>query len=166
MKKLFLFLMMALALVACSTMKLTPEQQAQRRAQETLQMNKNVQDRHFSIDIDYIYPQQGRSLAADYGYFVAIQGDTLNSCLPYYGRAYQVPYGGGDGLNFETRISSYTFSRLENGVIRVQVKATNDGDQYNYVFDIFDNGKTSIVVSSRERDQIRFTGTMNLNKKK
>lgn len=166
MKKSFLFLMMALALVACSTMKLTPEQQAQRRAQETLRVNKNVQDRRFSIDIDYIYPQQGRARSADYGYFVAVHGDTLSSCLPYYGRAYQVPYGGGDGLDFETLISSYNSYRVKDGIIRVEIKAANDGDQYHYVFDIFDNGKTSIVVSSRERDQIRFTGTMDLREKK
>ncbi|MCH4148827.1 MAG: DUF4251 domain-containing protein [Prevotella sp.] len=166
MKKSLLFLGMMLAVVACSTTKLTPQEKAQQRAQEIQQVNKNIQNRHFSIDIDYMYPQQGPARRVDFGYFLAVHGDTLNSGLPYFGRAYQVPYGGGKALNFETKLSSYNAYRVKNGLMRVEIKAQNEEDQYYYTLDIYDNGKTDITVLARERDQIRFSGTMNLDKKK
>jgi hypothetical protein len=50
--------------------------------------------------------------------------------------------------------------------MRVEIKAQNEEDQYYYTLDIYDNGKTDITVLARERDQIRFSGTMNLDKKK
>ena len=54
MRKLILLTLMALALAACSTTRLTPEQKAAKEAREQQQLAENLNDRHFTIHVDYI----------------------------------------------------------------------------------------------------------------
>ena len=49
MKKLILLTLMALAVAACSTMRLTPEEKAAKEAREQQQLAANLNDRHFTI---------------------------------------------------------------------------------------------------------------------
>lgn len=97
MKKCLLVLMVFTG-VACST--LTPAERAERAARKAALVEKALADRHYTIDVQMMYPQQGpaRNVSGDYS--LEVRGDTLISSLPYFGRAYLVPYGGGKGLNF------------------------------------------------------------------
>ena len=46
---------------------------------------------------------KGRSRALTSDYSIEIRNDSVFSYLPYFGVAYNVPYGGGKGLIFNAR---------------------------------------------------------------
>ena len=102
----------------------------------------------------------GNSRNVSYGYSVEVRNDTLISYLPYFGRAYNVPYGGGKGLNFSERIGSYHETQQSNGARLIDIELKNDEDIYQYTIKVFDNGNSSIDVQSRQRDPISYSGEM------
>ena len=89
---------------------------------------------------------------------VEVRNDSLISYLPYFGRAYSVPYGGGKGLNFSERIGSYEEALLKNGKHHIEIGVTNEEDTYLYTIDVYDNGNSTIAVQSRQREPISYAG--------
>ena len=95
-----------------------------------------------------------------YGYSVEVRNDSLFSYLPYFGRAYSVPYGGGKALNFSAPISSYQEFQKKKNLRVIEIGVRNDEDTYLYSLEVFDNGSSTVRVYARERDRISFTGEM------
>ena len=105
-----------------------------------------------------MYPMRGSSKNVSYGYSVEVRNDTLISYLPYFGRAYNVPYGGGKGLNFSERIDSYQETQQPKGERVIDIELKNEEDTYHYTIKVFDNGNSSIDVQSRQREPISYSG--------
>ena len=142
-----------LALMGCST--LTPaEKEAQRKATAQA-VEKALADRHYTIDVQMMYPQRGPAKNMTSNYSLEVRGDTLVSYLPYIGRAYLVPYGGGKGL-----MERYSVAKDAKGQTIVTFGVTNEEDTYEYQLGIFDNGSATIDVRSKQRDPISFSGVM------
>jgi hypothetical protein len=78
--------------------------------------------------------------------------------LPYFGRAYNVPYGGGKGLSFSAPIGNYKEYQQKNDLRQIEINLTNDEDTYIYYIKVFDNGSSSIDVQSRQRESISYSG--------
>lgn len=91
-----------------------------------------------------------------------MRGDTLISSLPYFGRAYLVPYGGGKGLNFSELISNYEVTKKPKGLTEIAIELTNEEDTYLYQLSIFDNGSATIDVRSKQRQPISYSGEMQI----
>ena len=91
-----------LLLGSCAALKVTPEEKA--RIAE--QVQANLDNRTFEIDVDQMNPRRGMTKAVT-NYSVKIDGDKIISHLPYVGQAWNLPYGGGKGLSFEAKISDY-----------------------------------------------------------
>ena len=144
MKKLFLIMMAGLMAVACAT--LTPAE----KAELAKKVNAALDDRHYTINIRTMSPMRGPTRTVTNPWTVEVKGDTLVSYLPYIGRAYNVPYGGGKGLNFSAPIADY----------HIRLTVNNDEDSYLYTFAVYGNGNTSIDVQAKERDAISFSGDM------
>ena len=151
-------MMAVLALVACST--LTPEEKEARKVARAQAVEKALADRHYSIDVQMMYPQRGPAKNISGNYSLEVKGDTLVSYLPYFGRAFQVPYGGGKGLDFIAVIGEYSAVKDAKGQTLVTIKVTNEEDTYLYQLGIFDNGSTTIDVQPTQREPISFSGMM------
>ena len=92
-----------------------------------------------------------------------MKGDTIVSYLPYFGQAYSLPYGGGKGLNFESTITSRRLMRNNKKMLTtLHLFTTTDEDTYQYIVEIFDNGRSHVEVRSRRREAISFDGYMKL----
>ena len=157
MKKSITFILAASLLLfsGCSALKVTPEEKA--RIAEQIQLN--LDNRTFEIDVDQMNPRRGMSKHVT-DYSVKIDGDKIVSHLPYVGQAWNLPYGGGKGLSFEAKISDYieTFPKPDRRVITL---ATNNGeDLLVYTFEIFTNGRANIDLRSRNREPISYMGTV------
>ena len=109
-----------------------------------------------------MYPRNGKAKTVSSDYGLEVKGDTLVSYLPYFGRAYNVPYGGGKGLNFTGTFTEYHSKKLSNGATQVLIKVKNEEDVYEFILEIFDNGSTSIDMNSRERESINYSGNIEL----
>jgi hypothetical protein len=143
-------------MTGCSSTKgLTKEEKAAKEAA----LREAIEKREFTVDVNRMSPMSGRSQALTSPYSLEIKGDRVKSYLPYYGRAYSVPYGGGDGLNFEAEITGYKLSYDAKGKAVVEFETKTKEDRYGFRLEIFPNGSTSIHVTSVNRQAISFQGT-------
>ena len=147
-------------LTACGTTSGLSKQEL--KARKAAQVKQNLADMRFTIDVRMMYPLRGVPKHLDYGYEVKIQGDSLYSHLPYFGRAYNIPYGGGKGLRFQERIVEKQVSQPKNGLTALQIYVRNEEDDYLYYVEVWENGSASVEVRSRERERISFSGEMKL----
>ena len=159
MKKIIVFMsMMALLLVSCGTTDgLT---KAEREAQRVQQVVNAIEARQYTIAVDWLKPLGGMPRHVSSNYELKVDGDMVDSYLPYMGEAYRVPYGGGKGLNFKGRIDDYKMSKLTSNRLVIEFSVNNDEDIYHYRIDMFTNGKAIIDVIAHDRDAISFDGEM------
>ena len=138
----------------------TSEEKAAQMAELSANVTNALNNRDYKIAVDRMYPMRGSSRHVSYGYSVEVRNDTLISYLPYFGRAYNVPYGGGKGLNFTAPIGSYQEFMKRNGQRHIEIGVTNDEDTYFYTIEVFDNGNSSVDVRARQRERISYSGNV------
>ena len=143
----------------------TAEERAARAAERAAKVKTALTERHYIIGIERMYPMKGSAKSVSPDYSVEVRNDSLFSYLPYIGRAYQIPYGGGKGLNFSERIGSYQESQKKNGQRHIEIGVKNDEDTYLYTIDVWDNGSSQIDVLPRQRERITYSGDMIFDKK-
>lgn len=160
--KFWTFLLFTIAILTSSCA--TSEEKAAQMTELSAYVTNALNNRDYKIAIDRMYPMRGSSRHVSYGYSVEVRNDTLISYLPYFGRAYNVPYGGGKGLNFSAPIGSYQEFMKGNGQRHIEIGVTNDEDTYFYTIEVFDNGSSSVEVRARQRERISYSGTIDLGK--
>lgn len=121
-----------------------------------------LETRHYKVDVNYMNPQQGRSRALTDSYSLEVRNDSLFSYLPYAGRAYSAPYGGGKNLNFRAPISQYGMKEGKKGKKEIRIDVSNDEDTYTYTLTVFPNGSTNIHVQPIHKQPISFSGKLEL----
>ena len=78
-------------------------------------VGEKIESENYRIDINTAYPRRGRMIPLTSIYSVTIRNDSVFSQLPYFGRAYSIPYGGGQGLMFNASIDQYTMAMGKRG---------------------------------------------------
>ena len=149
-------ILFVMAFYGCATV----EEKAARAAEQAAKVNKALKERKYKIDVERMYSMRGGSKTLSYGYSVEVRNDSLISYLPYFGRAYSMPYGGGKGLTFSERIGSYQEYQKGNGLRHIEIGLRNDEDTYLYTIEVYENGSSSISVQSRQRENISYSGEM------
>jgi hypothetical protein len=142
-------------LSGCSSAKMTGEEKSAKEAALRDAINK----REYAVDVNHMIPMKGSSKHLSSPYSVTVKGDELVSYLPYFGEAYNIPYGGGKGLNFKAKINSYNFIYDNKGKAVIELETKNEEGQYKYHIEIFPNGSASVNVTSYNRQPISFLGT-------
>ena len=155
MKK-YLIVLFTIAFAACSS--LTSAEKAERDAKKAQAVEKALAERRYKVEISMMNPRRGGSVNVSPDFSLEVKGDTLVSYLPYFGRTYSVPYGGGKGLNFTAPISEYHTTEGRNGAKLIMMKAVNEEDVYSFRLEIFTNGNTTIDLTARERESISYDG--------
>ena len=162
MKKIYfaVLALMAAALMACGSANSLAK--AEREAQIAQQVEAALEAGHYTIAVDWMRPLGGMSRHVNSNYELKINGDEVDSYLPYVGEAYRLPYGGGKGLNFKGEIMNYRIARTTNNRFLIEFDVNYDEDVYHYRIDIFTNGKAIIDVIGQDRDAISFDGELML----
>ena len=160
MKKLLFSILLGSSACAMLSGCASAEERAARAAEQAAKVTKALEARDYKIAVNRMYPMKGSSRSVSYGYSVEVRNDSLISYLPYFGGAYNVPYGGGKGLNFSERIGSYRESQKNNGERQIEINVNNEEDTYIYLIKVFSNGNSSIDVTSRQRDHISYSGEL------
>lgn len=159
MKALILTINLLIALAMSIQAQNNKDAQKERIQQTVCEM---LEARHYKVDVNYMNPQQGRSRALTDPYSLEVRNDSLISYLPYVGRAYNVPYGGGKNLNFRTPISQYDMTEGKKGKKEIRISVSNDEDTYTYTLTVFPNGSTNIYVQPIHKQPITFSGKLEL----
>ena len=154
---LFVLMMMVLLSSCGSTNSLT---KAEREAAMAQQVQDALDARHYTIAVDWMKPLGGVPRQVNSDYELKVNGEELDCYLPYIGRAYRLPYGGGKGLNFKAQIQNYSIQQLTSNRSQIEFTVRNDEAVYRFRIDVFDNGKSIIDIMAQDRDAISFDGEM------
>ena len=128
------------------------------KAGREVKLLEAIENRTFIVEVDRALPSIGSSRMLTSPYSLTINGDNMKSYLPFFGRAYSVPYGGGDGLIFDATLTDYQLTFDKKGMAIIDFKTRTKEDQFTYRVQIFKNGSSSIHVTSNNRQPISFTG--------
>ena len=164
MKANKLFLLAGL-LLSGSMIPITAQIKKVKKQQREQAVREAVDAKSYKINVDRVMPMKGGSKHLTSDYSLEIRNDSVYSYLPYFGVAYNVPYGGGKGLNFSAPLSEYTSTYSKKGYAKITLKVRNEEDNYLYNITIYPNGSSNIQVTPTNRQSISFSGEMDLKKK-
>ena len=122
---------------------------------------KNMIDSsRFVFDAERVNPLRGRTRYLTSSYDVTVKKDSVESFLPYFGRANQAPMDPSKGgIQFTSTDFSYTVEPgNSDNAWEVIIKPEDYNDVQELRFSIFSNGSVSLNVTSTHRDPISFTG--------
>ena len=164
MRKLVFLVISAVLFMGFATSHTSEERLAEKQRLE-LQVADSVHAKTFTINVNYVEPQNmmvAHYLTSDYS--VRLQGDSVISYLPYFGRAYRADYNNTQQspLTFSSCAQQVTIKRGKHKSYTVYFKVNNATEMFEYYVDIFPNGSASVNVSSSDRTPIGFSGSMNI----
>lgn len=165
MKKFRLVLVLGIALLA-GGQSLFAQSKKEKREQKEMQVKEMIESGRFIIDVNRAVPMSGRAVNLTSSYSLELRGDSVLSYLPYFGRAYSAPYGGGKGLNFTDTVSEYDLSYDKKGVARIKFRTRTDEDNYAFNVQVFPNGSSTISVTPVNKQGITFYGEVAPKKEK
>lgn len=161
MKKLLFILALLIPLFsvkAQETKKSRKEIREEREMQKKQEVKEMIDNQSFVFNANQAIPMSGGTVNLNYYFNAKIQGDSIQSYLPFYGVAYSVEYGSRKSpLSFEKSIDEYSMEKDEKGY-QIQFEVKNGNDYLNYNFHISELGFASLNVTSTNRQSISFTG--------
>lgn len=125
-------------------------------------VKQQVESESYKIDVSTAYPRRGKTVHLSSNYSVEVRNDSVFSYLPYFGRAYSIPYGGGEGLIFKAPISEYKMETKKKGAMKVDFIARSKEDRFQFRMTIYSNGSASFDVFPQNRESIAFSGEVTL----
>lgn len=119
-----------------------------------------LNSREFVFNAERAVPLNSQSIILSSTYYLKVHKKTIESHLPYFGRAYSgMPYGGDSGIMFNTELSEYEMIKnKKNYEIRATVKDEND--VYRLSLTIGLEGDASLSISSNKKSSISYLGTV------
>lgn len=158
-KKQILMLLLAI-LVGIPT--LSAQSKKEKKEQKKEAVKKLIESEDYKIDVNTAMPMRGRSITLSSPYSVEIRNDSVISYLPYYGRAYSVPYGGGEGLNFKAPLKEYSMETDKKGNANIKFSARSPEDAFDFRVKVFVDGTSNIDVTMQNRQGISFRGQLDV----
>lgn len=164
MKKFRLFALLGLSLLIAGAQPLAAQSRKAKKEALVKEVKELLESGTYIIKVDKAYPMSGKAVHLTSYYALELTVDSVKSRLPYFGRAYSVPYGGGSGLHFDapTLERHIAFDKKGNAEIRFNAKTPED--YFTFYLKVFTNGNTTIQVQPTNRQSISYNGE--LEKKK
>ena len=132
----------------------------ERKEQKAKEIKEMIENGRFTIEVDRALPMGGRTVHLTTPYSLEMRGDSAISYLPYFGRAYSLPYGGGDGMRFEESITDYQSTFDKKGTARIKFVARTKEDTFRFDVQVFSNGSAIISVTPTNRQNITYQGEL------
>lgn len=157
MKRYIIIFMTAAMISSCSVSKSVRTESTDAVNQE---VKTKIDNKRFVIDVNMALPSSGKSVALSSCYDVKIAGDSVYCHLPYFGRAYSLPYGGGEGLVFKGLTTDYRLTQGRRGSTNISFNIRTSEDKYRFIMDVFSSGSSVITVQPTNKQTITFNGQM------
>jgi len=143
-----------LLVVSCTSTKIATETELQNLAK--------VDNKDFSIQVNYANPLRMQQIALTSEYDLKIKNDSAFAFLPFYGVAHTAPLNPMEGgIKFSEPVKDYKSSPTrKNDGRQISFKVNTNEYHYQINMTVFQNGTASISINSTERDPIIFYGEM------
>jgi hypothetical protein len=118
-----------------------------------------IHSQHFTFVATMALPTSGESRYLNGDYTLNITKDSIQSFLPFYGRAYTAPFDPNDnGIKFISKDFDYKLTVSEKGNYEISIRPRGVRNGYQLYLSISKNGYSSLRVSSNNRESISFYG--------
>ncbi|RYE36963.1 MAG: DUF4251 domain-containing protein [Sphingobacteriaceae bacterium] len=150
-----------------SNLSLAQQTRAQKKQAKIDSIKKIVNNQNYTFMAQFANPLGWRTINLNYNYSVTISKDSVDSYLPYYGRAYVAPYNPTDpketGIQFKSKDFDYQTVKSKRGGWEVTVIPHDVKETRKFIFQISDEGYTNLSVTSSNRQSISFNGYITAN---
>lgn len=120
---------------------------------------KNIlSGKSFVFKAQSAWPLQGTVVQLSAGYDMKVLQDSINTYLPYFGRAYSAGYNAEGGVNFISRKFDYKVKEKSKGGWEVVIKPADTRDVTELTFSVSTNGYATLQVISNNRQAISYYG--------
>ncbi len=160
MKKLLIILVLLVPFVAMNAQdtKSRKEKKEKKEMQTKKEVEKIIDNQSFVFNASHAMPMSGSSVSLNYYFNVKIDGDSIQSYLPYYGVAYTAEYGSSNSpLDFEKEVKNIDIEKDKKGYL-INFDVKNGNDYLKYSFRVSELGFASLNVTSTNRQSISYTG--------
>lgn len=137
----------------------------EKKEEKALEVKEMIEGGRFTVDVNRAVPMSGRAVNLTSSYSLELKGDSVVSFLPYYGRAYTAPYGGGNTMDFKATVSEYDLSYDKKGAATLKFRTRTDNDTYAFSINVFPNGASTIRVTPVNKQGITYYGELAVKKK-
>lgn len=129
------------------------------------EVTQRINNKEFTIDVKYANPSRGSQIYLTSDYDLRVKNDSAFAYLPYFGVAYSAPYNSSEGgIKFSEPMYDYvSVPNKKNNGWNIRFKVRSKISEVTILLEVFNNGSSSFMVTSYERDAIRFNGEMNLD---
>lgn len=119
-----------------------------------------LQNKTFTFRAQSAWPLQGTVIQLTAGYDMRMLQDSINTFLPYFGRAYSGGYGTENGIKFVSKKFEYKLKEKQKGGWEVTIRPADANDITELTYSISANGYATLQVLSNNRQAISFYGVI------
>lgn len=123
-------------------------------------LKTSLSNKNFVFKAQSAWPLQGTVVQLNAGYDVRVMQDSINTYLPYFGRAYQAGYGTESGINFTSRKFDYRLREKPKGGWEITIRPADAKDVMEMTYSVSSNGYATLQVISNNRQAISFYGVI------
>lgn len=131
-----------------------------KNVQQDAQQTKTIlESKRYIFKAESLTPARGmlRQLTGTYDLYV--NGDTVVSYLPYFGRAYTAPLNDNDAaIKFTSVNSEYSIRKTRRSGWQIEIIPKDTRQVRELILNVSDNGRGTLLVVSNDRDRITFDG--------
>jgi len=122
-------------------------------------MNEKIETTNYTFVAQTAIPMSGRSISLTSEYSLKVTKDTIESFLPYFGRAYTAPMSATDGgIKFVSTDFNYKVSDKKKGMWKADIETKDIPTKYKLSLSIGDSGYATLTVQEVNRQSITFYG--------
>lgn len=153
MKTILVFITIAILAFSCkSGESLTKEETISR-------MKEKIESVNYTFIPQTALPMGGKSVNLNYSYSLKVSKDTVDSYLPYFGRAYTAPMSSSEGgIKFTSKDFDYSVSEKKDDMWNVTIVTKDTRQKYTLNLSIGNTGYATLTVNENSRQPISFYG--------
>lgn len=129
--------------------------------QETIaQITKKIESGDYKFIPQKAIPMAGNPISLSYSFALKVSKDSIDSYLPYYGRAYTAPSPTEGGIKFVSTDFDYTISEKKKGMWDISIIPNDNQKRYRLSLNVGDTGYGTLTVQDNNRQSISFYGVI------
>lgn len=90
--------------------------------------------------------------------FMEMNDSIVKGDLPFFGKAYNVPYGDKDGVMFDGKAEGVKLEQKKKSV-NMRFEVNGKGDRYRFYITFFAGGQVQIQMNSNQREAATYSGS-------
>jgi hypothetical protein len=133
----------------------------EKKAEKEAAIKALMDAQHFDFEAQTAVPVGMKTRQLTSAYEVRVRKDTIESYLPYFGKAYTAPISSSDaGIQFKTTDFKYISKEGKKGGWDITIDLKKAGDTRSMIFYISADGYATLQVMSNNRQSISFYGSI------